>query len=206
MKDLVILAADKDLRTALEALLKRDQSLGIRPITFTVFTDPGHDPACARTGVQFLDQFVGQFQRALLMFDYEGSGMEQTYLPELLQSTLDTQFHNGPWGNNAKTLLLNPELEAWVWSDSPKVSEAIRWNGSRESLDSWLIQKGLLAQGQIKPPRPKEAFDAALCAAGQPHSASLFGRLAENVSFRRCADPSFGKFCQTLREWFPRED
>lgn len=206
MKDLVILAADKDLRTALEALLKRDQSLGIRPITFTVFTEPGHDPACARTGVQFLDQFVGQFQRALLMFDYEGSGMEQTCTPDELQTTLDTQLHGGPWGTNAKTLLLNPELEAWVWSDSPQVSEAIRWKGSRESLTAWLIQEGRLAQGQPKPPRPKEAFDAALYAAGQPHSASLFGRLAENVSFRRCTDPSFDKFCQILREWFPRED
>ena len=206
MKDLVILAADKDLRTALEALLKRYQSLGIRPITFTVFTDPGHDPACARTGVRFLEQFVGQFQRALLMFDYEGCGMEQTCTPDELQSILDAELCSGPWGTNAKTLILNPELEAWVWSDSPKVSESIRWKGSRESLTDWLIQAGRLAQGQTKPPRPKEAFDAALFAAGQPHSASLFGRLAETVSFQRCADPSFAMFCQTLREWFPKED
>lgn len=206
MKDLVVLAADKDLKTALESLLKRHQALEICPITFDVYTDPGHDPTCARQGVQFLNSFYGQYHHALLMFDYEGSGMEQKFSADELQQALDSQLQSGPWKTDAKTILLTPELEAWVWSDSPNLSDAIRWKGPRTSMNDWLVQKELLTQGQIKPARPKEALDAALYEAKQPHSSSLFGVLAEKVSFRNCTDVSFGKFCDTLRHWFPRED
>ena len=205
MKDLIILAADKDLTTALKALLKRDKSLDIRPLTFDIFTEPGHDPACANEGVQFLEKFHGQFYHALLMFDYEGSGLEQTCTSAELEVKLNRQFADGAWGNAAKALLLNPELEAWVWSDSPHVPEIIGWNETQPPFNTWLVQKGWIAQGQTKPTHPKEAFDAALYAARQPHSASLFGRLAEEVGFKRCTDPSFANFCKTLRGWFPRE-
>ena len=140
------------------------------------------------------------------MFDYEGCGFEKDHSPDELEKKIDEQFNVSSWNDCAKAILLIPELEAWVWSDSPKVAEAIRWKGSRESLTDWLIRDGKLPRGQTKPPRPKEAFDAALYAASQPHSASLFGRLAENVSFRRCTDPSFAKFRQTLQEWFPQKD
>lgn len=206
MKDLVILAADKDMKTALDALLSRDRALGIRPIRHDVFTHPGHDPACAREGVSFLEPFSAQYRHALLMFDYEGSGMEQNCTPAELQSSLDEAFTRGAWGANAKTVLLYPELEAWVWSDSPHVESEIRWNDSRVSLTDWMIQKQWLSQGQVKPPRPKEALDAALHRAGQPHSASLFGRLASTISFQRCADPSFRYFLQTLHKWFSKEE
>ncbi len=206
MKDLIILAADKDLKTALEALLKRNQALHIRSITFDVYTEPGHDPACALQGVQFLNSLHGQHHHALLMFDYEGSGFDDRLSPTELESQLTIEFTKSQWQDRAKAILLTPELEAWVWSDSSHVSDVIGWKDSRKALADWLIQNGWLAQGQTKPARPKEAFDAALCAARQPHSSSLFGRLAEKVSFKSCTDPSFTKFCQTLRGWFPRED
>ena len=47
-KDLVILAADKDLEHALQGLLARPRALDIRPIAFDVFVHPRHDAACAR--------------------------------------------------------------------------------------------------------------------------------------------------------------
>jgi len=195
MRDLVVLVADKDMKATLDGLLKRNRSLGVRPLDLAIYAEPGHDPACARTGVQFLDHFHGQFRHALLIFDYEGSGMELPHSPSGLESEIDSRFHSGCWGANAKALVLDPELEAWVWSDSPKVSEAIRWKGDRKSLSEWLTQRGFLVEGQSKPSRPKEAFEAALVAAGQPRSASIYGRLASTVGFSRCTDLSFSRFC-----------
>lgn len=207
MKDLVVRAADKDLKFAVATLLeKRTEALGIRRITCDILVDDRHDASCCREGVRFLNAFVKQYRHALLMFDYEGCGKERLSSAAEIESEINSQFLGVPWESRAKAIVLQPELENWVWSDSPHVSRIVGWNDAQSSLTNWLIQEGRLAQGQAKPPRPKEAFDAALYAAGQPHSASLFGRLAENVSFRRCTDPSFDKFCQILREWFPRED
>ena len=50
MKDLVILAADKDMEHAPSGLLARPRALGIRPIAFDVFVHPEHDPGCALRG------------------------------------------------------------------------------------------------------------------------------------------------------------
>lgn len=206
MKDLVVLVADKDMKMTLDGLLKRNRSLGIRPIDVGIYAEPGHDPACARAGVKFLDNFYGQFRHALLIFDYEGCGLEHKHSPSELATQIDQCFLESRWGADAKTLVLDPELETWMWSDSPKVSEAIRWKGNRKSLSDWLTRGGFLAEGQIKPPRPKEAFEAALAAVRQPRSASIYGRLAATVGFSRCSDSSFSRFRQILREWFPIED
>ena len=54
MKDLVILAADKDREFALKGLLARPEALNIRPIDARVWVHPEHDPACARHGTEFL--------------------------------------------------------------------------------------------------------------------------------------------------------
>ena len=59
MKDLVILAADKDLEFALRGMLSRPEALGIRPVEANtdIFVEPEHDPACALRGVDFLCGF-----------------------------------------------------------------------------------------------------------------------------------------------------
>ena len=46
VKELVVLAADKDLQFALEGLLARSEALGIRPIEKDIFVEPEHDPGC----------------------------------------------------------------------------------------------------------------------------------------------------------------
>ena len=50
-RDLVVLAADKDMEHALRGLLSRHKSLPIRQIAFDIFVHPQHDAACAARGV-----------------------------------------------------------------------------------------------------------------------------------------------------------
>ena len=47
-RDLVVLAADKDMEHALRGLLSRHKSLPIRQIVFDIFVHSEHDAACAR--------------------------------------------------------------------------------------------------------------------------------------------------------------
>lgn len=202
MKDLVILAADNDMKHALNGILTRPKSLDIRPIETDIRIHPEHDPACARSGVEFLGIFWGQYRHALLVFDHEGSGKESVGAIELEES-LNAEFTRSVWGDNAKAIVLSPELEAWIWSDSPHVDDVTGWKNRSPRLRPWLVEKGWMETGRTKPNRPKEAFVAALKEAGVPQSASLYKQIAAKVSLRRCQDISFLRFKTILRTWFP---
>ena len=205
-KDLVVLAADKHMQFALARLLRsRTATLGIREVAWDVFVHPQHDPACARDGVPFLARFASTYEHGLLVFDHEGSGEEQIP-PATLQRQLDESFAQSAWDDRAKAIVVDPELEAWVWSRSPHVAAVVGWANQTPSLRSWLVAEGWIEAGETKPHRPKEALDAALHRARVPHSASLFDQLAARVSVENCQDRSFGDLREVLRTWFPRSD
>ena len=203
MKDLVVLTADKSMQQALKGLLARPQALDIREIDVDIYSHPQHDPACVLRGVEFMSDFSDRYHYGLLMFDHEGSGREQTN-PQELQKAINEEFTSSPWGNRAKTIILSPELEAWVWSDSPHVSRIAGWEGGNRQLLSWLVERGYLREGEAKPRLPKEAFEAALRESRTPRSSSLYLELAQRVSFERCSDTAFLEFKRTMQEWFPR--
>ena len=201
-RDLVVLAADKDLEHALRGLLARSEALGIRPIAFDVFVHPRHDAACARQGVAFLANLSGRYDHGLLMFDHEGSGKEKQP-PQTVQRSLDKELAATTWGDRARSIVLAPELEAWVWSDSPHVDDVAGWKTRHPPLRRWLNEQGWLDGRAPKPSRPKETFHAALHEARVARSASLYRRLAERVSVQRCTDRAFQEFRSTLQRWFP---
>ena len=205
-KDLIVLAADKDMQSALTGLLRtRRLALGIRTVTFDILVHAQHDPACARQGVSFLQNYSRDYRHGLLVFDHEGCGRESTS-PEALQRELNRGFLNSTWGERAKAIVIDPELEAWVWSQSPHVATVTGWAGRSPSLRDWLVSRDLLKCGQAKPDRPKEALHAALREAGVARSASVYEQLAEKVSVRNCVDRSFGELKAALRLWFPAGD
>ena len=204
MKDLVILAADKDLEHALKGLLGRPEALGIRPIEADIFVEPEHDPACALRGVDFLANLSEQYGHGLLIFDHKGSGREATP-PRDLQAGLNEALATSGWDERARTVVLSPELETWVWSDSPHVDVVTGWRNRSRKLRLWLIEQNYLQEGEIKPRRPKEAFAAALREAQKPRSASLYQQIAEKVSLRRCTDTAFLELRRLLSDWFPSE-
>ena len=119
-----------------------------------------------------------------------------------LQDSLNEEFARSDWGERAKAIVLAPELEVWIWSDSPHVDEVAGWQGREPALRRWLVEQGYLQEGEEKPIRPKEAFEAALREVQKPRSASLYLQIAENVSLRRCTDTAFMEFKSILSNWF----
>ena len=202
-QDLVVLAADKDIQQALGGLFERPQALDIRPIQYDVLVHPQHDPACALRGVEFLSNFSEEYRNGLLIFDHAGSGLEQR--PHLdIQDELNGQFVNSTeWGDRARALVLSPELEVRVWSDSPHVDEIAGWSGQQPTLRQWLVDKGWIQQITAKPERPKEAFEAALRRARKSRSSSLYRKIAQAVSLNACTDETFQEFRNLMRGWFP---
>ena len=202
-KDLIILAADKDMENALTGLLTRWPALGIREVHADIQSHHEHDPGCAQRGVPFLSVLAQRYRHGLLIFDHQGSGREHID-PKELQNQLNRELA-AAWDNRARAIVLAPELEAWVWSGSPHIAEVVGWRGRPLSIYDWLRDQNLLQPGAVKPESPKKAFLEALHAAQTPRSASLYRQLAEKVSLRHCQDAAFLELRSILREWFPAE-
>lgn len=202
MKDLIVLAADKHMKQVLDGLLARPPALGIRPIEKVIRVHSKRDPGCARRGVADLSIFAKQYRHGLLMFDHRGSGKEKIDSRKL-QKTIDKDLERSPWGGRAKSIVLSPELEMWVWADSPHVADAVGWKNRQPPLRRWLVSQGLLKEGESKPDDPKAAFHAALRETKTPRSAALYRQIAQKVSLQRCTDRAFLDLKALLRVWFP---
>ena len=121
---------------------------------------------------------------------------------EELEALIESQLSNH-WGDRAAAIVIDPELENWVWTDSPHVAQAIGWRGDIAALRTWLQNQGLLEESRAKPTDPKAALETALARMRKPKSSSLFAEIASKVSLRACTDPAFQKLKTTLQHWFP---
>jgi len=200
-KDLILLVADKDMEMSLRGLLSRHQSLGFRPVSFDLFVHPDRDPGCFHKPHDFLRPFATQYQRALVLLDHAGCGREGRDR-SALEADIERRLGESGWEDRAAAVVIAPELEIWVWSDSPQVDLVLRW---RETipLRDWLQDRNLLEKGAFKPADPKRALETVRRAAGLPRSPALFSDLARSVGTDRCSDPAFAKLKHCLRVWFP---
>jgi len=203
-KDLVLLLADRNMVSALQGLLERHESLAIRLVEAEFFVHPDRDPACLLRSHEFLRPFVKQYDHALVLFDREGCGKERLSREEL-ERQVEGRLSASGWERRSAAVVLDPELEVWVWSDSPHVEDVLGWTGRIPGLRSWLDNQGLFELADAKPRRPKEAMQMALRASRKPRSSSLYFQLAKRVSLTGCIDPAFRKFRDTLQSWFPPE-
>ena len=200
--DLLVLVADRNTEAAVRGILSREESLGIRKPSCDIRRHPEQDSGCRVDGCEYLKTFVNQYERAILIFDHEGCGDEKT-LPQDLEARLESDLAEAGWRDRSAVIVLAPELEIWVWSDSPHVDIEMGWAGRRPDLRAWLRAKGFLRQDQIKPARPKEAVEAALRLVRKPRSSTLYQALAQEVSLVKCKDRAFLKLKTTLQTWFP---
>jgi hypothetical protein len=201
LKDLITLTACKNAQFAMKGILSRDKSLRIRKLTAETFVHPERDPGCAKGGVDFLRSQTRRYRHAILMFDYEGCGLTGPVgnVVTRLRSSLSTSG----WGDRAEVILLNPELETWVWSDSPEVENVLGWAGRIPSLRAWLLDQGWITSAdQVKPSRPKEAVERVLREVDVKRSSNLYNELASRVSFNRCTDEAFLSLVAALQHWF----
>lgn len=199
--DLIVLVADKDTEMAIKGILERTASLAIRQIRYRILVHPRHDPGCLLSSHSFLQPFVHSYSYAIVVFDREGCGKD-TKTREELEEIVENLLDNSGWENRAKAIVIDPELEIWVWKNSPHVGAILGWKSIEQTVQSWLKQQGYFPEGVAKPPRPKEAMDAVLRFVKKPHSSAIFNQLALQVSLKQCNDPSFQKLKSVLQEWF----
>ena len=162
---------------------------------------PRRDPGCYHEAHEFLRPFRESYRHALVAFDRAWEGAPAQDALDLERDVRQRLGGDG-W---ADVVVIEPELEAWVWSDSPHVDECLGWRDRNPDLRSWLQQQALWTEGHAKPTDPKAAVARALRTVNLPRSSAIYGNLARRVSVERCADASFARVRARLGEWFPQE-
>lgn len=213
-RDLFVVVADLDAENAIKTLLcERQSSLGIkidfnpdRPPQGDLLRYAGRDSGCYKDAVDLLRPPRQTHRHALLCFDWHGSGAECKTRQEIEAEIEESLLKNGWSIGTAAVVVIAPELEAWVWTDSPHVAEVLGWKDDAQSLRHFLQDRELLAPNSPKPTDPKKAMEQALRAKRKPGGARLFADLASRVTLNRCQDPAFHKLQKTLERWFSTQN
>ena len=176
MKDLVLLVADKNMQATLRGVLARPQAMGIRSVSFEIRVHPGRDGGSRTTGGLILAVERRRFDHALLIFDLAGSGAH-TDDPVALEQELDVSL-NVQWAGRAKSIVIAPELDAWIWGADSALREVFRWPLD-VPIRQWLRAKGFQFDLAGKPSQPKEALEAIVRVHRQARSSALYEKVAE---------------------------
>lgn len=208
-KDLVILTADLDAENAVRGVLGRWQSIGIRQLEegrdLDLHRHPQRDAGCRSAAEAFLEGFVRTHHHALVLFDHHGCGREDR-CPDEVEADLESRLSHAGWDGRCAVVVIAPELEAWVWSDSPNVESELGWAGRHPTLREWLASEKLLVANAAKPADPKTAMERAMRHVRKPVSPHVFASLAGTVGLKRCTDRAFLKLRTVLKDWFDAEN
>lgn len=198
--DLVLLVADKNIDFGVRGVLSRPRAIGIHSIEAQSFVHPKRDPACLHEADDFLRPFVHSYRHALVMFDRHGSGHEDRSGEELAADVRARLAASG-WDDRADAVVLDPELEAWVFSPSPNVESCLGWRRSPR-IRTWLERQGFWSTDAPKPGDPRAALERVLFEIKRPRSAAIYECLGKRVSLNSCVDAAFVRFRETLVRWF----
>ena len=181
VKDLIVLLADKDAEFSMQGILANPLRLGIRDITHKLVADrQGKDPGVFRKCHDILRSSLGLYNHALVVFDHDGCGSQKNR--EALESEIEKRLAQNGWHDRCAAVVIDPELEVWVWSDSPHVPDVLGWPSTIAELKRTLEEAGYLTHGRMKPHHPKEAVNQILRLSHKRHSSALFLELAQRVS------------------------
>lgn len=186
-----MLCADKMIENTIDGLLGRTAALRIRQINYDIKVHAHRDPGCFHHAHSFLRPLRLQYDYALVVFDRDWDGAP-SQSAEALEAAANTRL-KADWGDKAASVVISPELESWVWSDSPHVESELGWPSCFGDLRGWLEGKGLWSAGADKPADPKKAVEVATRKAKVPWTAAVGRGLAAKVSVERSTDGAFQK-------------
>ena len=207
MKDLLLYVADADAEAFIRSMLNKPQALGIRSVTFDIERHPLRDSGMVQSGAELTRMKKGQYKKALLAWDYHGSGRDHKRTPEDLRTDIQRKLDTYTWSENNAVIIFVPELEQWLWfcenamlayyGITPVVLQA--WLGERSEK----LRKSV---DDLKSEQPKELFEFVvrerLKRTISPRDFGELGKCAGVSGLMACV--SFRSIVEKLQEWFPQ--
>jgi len=238
MKPLVIMTADGQCKATLRGFFERKKfylSLGCGPIelddeTFDPENDivvhPGKDPGVWSDPQKVLFSTGKVYEKALIILDHAWEGAPPAdQLIERIKTLVEKEAKLEP--HRFEVILIEPELEAWIWQRNQQVVDAFGFKGNEAALWNLFEDKSLLLDqdeeehrfvpanalgGQPpawpmanpKPENPKGLVEAlkSHCRSGPP--SEIFSEISSHISVKNCGDEAFQLLRAKLREWFPK--
>lgn len=144
--------------------------------------------------------YLNSHQRLIVMLDQEFGGERPAV--EVRQEILERLQLNGWSDGRADVVVIDPELEVWVWQDNPHVQAAVGFSGTG-SLRQALNNDAEWPEGLGKPLQPKTLFRQVCRRYRTTYNSSLYRDIVEKVSVKNCTDSAFQQLIATLCRWFP---
>jgi len=212
MRDLLFLVTDGTMEQILLGFFGREQphrSIGCGPIDLDLEPDSdiivfagANDSGGYKGTADWLRGWSRNYRHVVVMIDAEWDGSPGA---DAIREKIERDIADAGWSEDAGlALVLEPEVDIWLWADSPHVATAMRWP-SKQELREALVREGFLGADEAKPKRPKEAAEWALRQRGVRRSRALYKKIASQVSLKGCNDPALLQLVEALRRWFPRE-
>jgi hypothetical protein len=210
MRDCVFWVADKSMGETFFGFLSREDrcaQLGCGPFEFDrnedLFVATGqNDPGIFKRADELLRPFQNTHRKAVVVLDCDWDTSPGQIE---IRDAITQQLKASGWdAQRFIVIAIDPELEQWIWQDSPVLESALRHHGP-QSLRATLSGRNLWPDAQVKPPKPKEVFIQIQHENGVKKSSSVFRRIASEVPIAACTDTEFQCLVNTLRAWFPAE-
>jgi hypothetical protein len=159
IRDVVFLVADDAMRQMLCGFLERPhchRSLGCGTFAFDEREDlvvaAFRDPDVYGRARELLSPYQARHRYAVAMLDraWEGSPGAEAIRAEVGGAL------NLAWAGRSAVIAIEPELEAWIWQDSPHVAVAFK---CRADFRDVLRRSGHWPAEANKPPDPKAALE-----------------------------------------------
>jgi hypothetical protein len=206
LRPVFFVVADKDMEQMFRGFLGRKNahlSLGCGEFdvgTSDLVAAPHHDPGLYTRASDYARPPRSSHRNLVIALDaeWEGSPGARKIEQQIRASCVDVGWSPG----NVCVVVLDPEIETWIWQDNQHVEQALAHRGP-PSLRQDLEASGDWPTGAAKPRRPKEVLEAVLRKNRIPRSSALYRRIAERVSIKHCVDPGLATLVEALRRWFP---
>jgi len=209
MRDCLFLVADKNMEGMLKGFFSREafhRAMGCGHLDFDSRQDllvahGQNDPGLYTRANEFLQPYARTHQHAVVIVDAEWSGSPGK---DAILQRLNQHLTNVGWSDDSGCgVVLAPELENWVWQDSPHVCSALGSDMTFAALRAELEAKGFWQPNEAKPDRPKEAVEWALRQSRKGRSSAIYQQLATRVTAKGCTDQAFRTLRNALLRWFP---
>lgn len=210
MRDCVFYVADISMEGAFAGFLSRPDfhhphNLGTRRFQFDpnedMFRAAGHDPGLFSTGHELLRPFLRSHERAVVVLDAEWDGAPT---PLEIQRDLTDRIVATGWSpERVQVIVIDPELENWIWQRNQRVATPLRFANVNEMVGVVVSSGFDWPANAAKPNRPKEALEAIAKNRRIGWSSAIHRSVTQSVTLVGCRDAAFLELRDRLQLWFP---
>ena len=207
-RDCVFLLADKNMRATFEGFFSRQgfhHSIGCGGIEIDLMRDlvvaaGDNDPGLFTRAHELLRPFLSTHRHAVVVLDAQWAGSPGAVS---IRTHMESMLSVNGWGTQrCAVIVIEPELENWIWQRSSHVARGIGFDSIEDMFADTDLHRAWPDE-QYKPIYPKETLETILRKKRIPRSSAIYKNITAQVSVSDCRDSAFLQLTGKLREWFP---